>query len=79
MHWPQLIGLDFGWEIMERLSEWFEEFCTFHRKDGLIVKARDDLISASQYLKMMLRLAREPGQRWSTLSGPVVYSSKGIV
>jgi hypothetical protein len=64
---------------MERLSEWFEEFRTFHRKDGPIVKEHDNLIFASRHLEMMLRFAREPEQRWSTFSGPIVYSSKGIV
>ena len=65
------------WFVVEHLTEWFEEFRALHRKDGLIVKERDDLMSASRYLEMMLRFARKLGRRgWS---GPIVYSSKGIV
>jgi hypothetical protein len=34
------------------------EFRTYHRKDGLIVKLRDDLMSASRIGLMMRRYAR---------------------
>ena len=37
---------------------WFEEFRMYHRKDGLIVKERDDLMSATRYGMMMRRFAR---------------------
>ena len=36
---------------------WFEEFRMYHRKDGLIVKERDDLMSATRYAMMMRRHA----------------------
>lgn len=36
---------------------WFEEMALYHRKDGKIVKLRDDVISATRYAVMMLRLA----------------------
>jgi len=36
---------------------WIEEFRIYHRKDGKIVKERDDLISASRYGMMMRRFA----------------------
>jgi hypothetical protein len=39
------------------LADWFEEFELYHRKDGLIVKLNDDLISASRYALMMKRYA----------------------
>ena len=42
------------------LHEWFEEFRLYHRKDGLIVKERDDLISATRIGLMMLRHAASP-------------------
>ena len=58
---------------------WFEDFCTFHRRDGLIVKERDDLMFASRYLEMMRRFGCKPGQRWPNFSGPIVYRSKAIV
>jgi hypothetical protein len=46
------------WKVFSNCAEWFEEFRLYHRKDGLIVKERDDLISASRYGMMMLRAAR---------------------
>jgi phage terminase large subunit-like protein len=42
---------------------WMEEFRMYHRKDGKVVKLRDDLISASRYALMMKRhaeTARKP-------------------
>lgn len=45
-------------KVFSTLSEWFEEFRLYHRKDGLIVKERDDLMSATRYGIMMLRFAK---------------------
>jgi len=42
-------------KIAEHLKEWWEEFRLCHRKDGLIVKKKDDLMSATRYGIMMLR------------------------
>ena len=36
---------------------WFEEFRLYHRKDGQVVKLRDDLMAATRYGVMMLREA----------------------
>ncbi len=44
-------------KVFSHLSEWFEEFNTYHRKDGLIVKEADDLLSATRYGIMMRRHA----------------------
>jgi hypothetical protein len=44
-------------KVFSTLTEWFEEFRMYHRLKGLIVKERDDLMSASRYLIMMLRFA----------------------
>ena len=44
------------WKVFAHLADWFEEFELYHRKDGLIVKLNDDLISASRYALMMKRL-----------------------
>jgi phage terminase large subunit-like protein len=46
------------WKVFSHLNDWFEEFDLYHRKDGIVVKMRDDLISASRYGMMMLRHAR---------------------
>lgn len=46
------------WKVFSNCLEWFEEFRLYHRKDGKIVKERDDVISASRYAMMMLRYAK---------------------
>jgi hypothetical protein len=46
-------------KVFDHCSEWFEEFRQYHRKDGRIVKAHDDLLDATRYGVMMLRMARE--------------------
>lgn len=45
-------------KVAAHLTEWFEEYRMYHRKDGQIVKLRDDLMSATQKLIMMLRFAK---------------------
>lgn len=54
-------------KVFAHLTQWFEEFRLYHRKDGKIVKERDDLLSASRYAIMMKRFAEtEPNQRERT-------------
>jgi hypothetical protein len=68
------------WLVMAHLKDWFEEFRIYHRKNGLVVKERDDLMSASRYMKMMLRYAREPGGKYQAYKGQrIVYDNRGIV
>jgi phage terminase large subunit-like protein len=43
--------------VFRHLTEWFEEFNLYHRKDGVIVKSNDDLLSATRYAMMMRRFA----------------------
>lgn len=45
------------WKVFSHLNDWFEEFRLYHRKEGLIVKVGDDLLSASRYAMMMRRFA----------------------
>ena len=45
------------WKVFETCGGWLQEFRLYHRKDGLIVKLKDDRISASRYAMMMLRFA----------------------
>jgi phage terminase large subunit-like protein len=45
-------------KVAAHLVEWWEEFRLYHRKDGIIVKEGDDLMSATRYGVMMLRFAR---------------------
>jgi hypothetical protein len=35
--------------VFDDLNDWFEEFRLYHRKDGKVVKERDDLMSATRY------------------------------
>lgn len=43
--------------VFAHLSEWFEEKRSYHRKDGLIVARRDDILKATFYAIMMRRYA----------------------
>lgn len=45
------------WKVFSTCGLWFAEFRLYHRKDGLIVKLKDDVISASRYAYMMRRYA----------------------
>lgn len=47
------------WKVFSTCVKWLEERRLYHRKDGLVVKERDDLISSSRYGLMMLRHAKE--------------------
>jgi terminase large subunit-like protein len=35
-------------KIFGHLEQWFEEFRTYYRKDGVVVKEHDDLLSATR-------------------------------
>jgi hypothetical protein len=63
-------------EVSRSLSKWQEEFRMYHRKNGLIVKINDDLMSASRQAVMDIRHARaihpiSAKQRARPRSGPV--------
>lgn len=44
-------------KVNRNLSEWREEFRMYHRKDGAIVKEREDLLCSTRYGIMMMRHA----------------------
>ncbi|WP_352799330.1 terminase family protein [Mesorhizobium sp. M0340] len=44
-------------KVFSTLLPWFEEFRLYHRRDGQVVKLRDDLMAATRYGVMMLREA----------------------
>jgi hypothetical protein len=46
------------WRVFKTCGDWLSNYRTYHRKDGLIVKKKDDVISASRYALMMKRFAR---------------------
>jgi hypothetical protein len=47
-------------KVFSHLNDWFEEFELLHRKDGVLVKERDDLMATTRYGIMMLQHARTP-------------------
>jgi phage terminase large subunit-like protein len=49
-------------KVAAHLTDWFEEFRTYHRKDGQLVKQNDDLMSATRILIMGLRFATVSGR-----------------
>ncbi len=67
-------------KVFAGLNDWFEEFRLYHRKDGRVVKERDDLMSATRYGLMMRRKAIvQPVQRtavieaWEPLDAEIGY------
>lgn len=44
-------------KVFSNQPDWFEEKRQYHRKDGQVVKLRDDLMAASRYAVMSLRFA----------------------
>lgn len=46
------------WKVFRTCGAWLEERRLYHRKDGKIIKLRDDVLSASRYAMMMKRFAR---------------------
>lgn len=50
-------------KVFDHLAPWFEEFRTYHRKDGRIVKEHDHVMDATRYAVMMLRRARTGDSR----------------
>lgn len=50
-------------KVFRHLNDWFEEFDLYHRKAGVVVKERDDLMSATRYAVMDLRFARAKAEK----------------
>jgi hypothetical protein len=48
------------WKVFAHLEDWLSEFRYYRRDKGLIVKERDDLLSASRVGMMMIRYADIP-------------------
>src|SRR5262247_3698287 len=53
-----LIRMESGrFKVLKHLTDWFDEYRLYHRKDGRVHKEGDDLMSATRYAVMMLRYA----------------------
>ena len=64
-------------KVFNTLTDWFQEFRMYHRKDAKIVPIRDDLMAASRYCVMSLRFAiAEEDPVWK---GEIKYQNMGIV
>lgn len=46
------------YRVAAHLSDWFEEYRDYHRKDGLIVKVGDDIMSCSRVALMAKRFSK---------------------
>lgn len=64
------------WKVFAHLSGWLDEFRLYHRKNGIVVKQFDDLISSSRYAMMMLRFARPLSDNEME---PIKYPKLGVV
>ena len=65
-------------KVASHLHEWFEEYRMYHRKDGKVVKEKDDLMAATRYGMMMIRHAEtepkeEVEQDYIETSNPMGY------
>lgn len=65
-------------KVAAQLGEWLEEFRMYHRKDGLIVKERDDLMSATQKIIMTKRSGRNVALGAKRLSRPTNEIAEGV-
>lgn len=50
---------DGRFKVASHLADWFDEFRGYHRKDGLIVKLNDDLMSATRIAVIARRFAKD--------------------
>jgi phage terminase large subunit-like protein len=53
-------------KVFNTCYEWFEEYRLYHRKDGKIVKLKDDLMSATRYAVMSLRHSTTETSKWNS-------------
>jgi hypothetical protein len=53
------------WKVFSTCGKWLAERRMYHRKDGKIVKVRDDVVCSSRYAYMSLRFAvSHPRSSW---------------
>ena len=64
-------------KVFDTLTDWFEEFRMYHRKEGKVVPIRDDIMSATRYAFQSKRFAlagHDPS--WTN---EVEYKQYGII
>jgi phage terminase large subunit-like protein len=62
---------DGRFRVKAHCVDWFEEYRGYYRKDGQLVKVRDDLLSATRIALMMKRFGR-PGPIGPSLTGRAI-------
>lgn len=67
-----------GIRVREDLGDFFEEYRMYHRKDGLIVKKRDDILSALMKAVMMRRYARVVTMGYAPRPAPRRRTARGM-
>ena len=65
-------------KVFEHLGDFFEEYRLYHRKDGRVVKLRDDIMSAVRYGEMMLRFAVSRPAGSEGFSRELEYGPTGV-
>jgi len=66
-----------NFKVFSTLSDWFEEFRMYHRKEGKVVALRDDLMSATRYAFQSQRYAIAGSDpEWTS---DIHYRNYGIV
>ena len=68
---------DDRFKVFNTLSDWFEEFRMYHRKQGKVVPIRDDLMSATRYAFQSQRHAIAGSD--PTWTNEITYRNYGIV
>ena len=64
-------------KVFNHLTDWWEEFRLYHRKDGLVHKEGDDLMAATRYAIMMLRHA-STAKSYKDFRRPLVYPKSAV-
>jgi phage terminase large subunit-like protein len=67
------------WKVFKgQNDDWLQEYATYHRKDGLLIKEGDDAISASRYALMSKRFGvTERGK--AAFNREIQYPNMGII
>lgn len=65
-------------KVFRHCAEWFEEYRIYHRKEGIIVKENDDLMSASRMAVMMQRIAKPVRFKVPGATGQEGAVAKGV-
>lgn len=64
-------------KVFSHLNDWFEEFRLYHRKNGIIAKVNDDILSATRYAMMMRRFASTRVRKQQSINQDIPASWMG--